>query len=319
MQLRALGGSGLQVSRLGLGTMSWGRDTPWAEAKEIARDFVDAGGNLFDTAPAYGAGLAEKMIGKLIHTDLRRDEVVIASKGGFVIRDGKRVVDTSRSAMIADLEATLRRLHTDHVDLWQVHAWGEAPIEETLSAIDMAVTRGMARYAGVSNFIGWQTATAATWQEAVPGRERLVSTQVEYSLLARRAEVEVVGAARAHDLGLIAWSSLGRGVLSGKYRTGIPRNSRGATDHFAWFIEPYLEQRSKSVVEAVVRAAEGLGMSPVQVALLWVRDAPQVTSALVGPRTADQLSELIDTETKALPQPIVAALDDVSGGPNAYR
>lgn len=319
MLQRVIGESGLQVSRLGLGTMSWGRDTPWAEAKQLARDFVDAGGNLFDTAPAYGAGLAEKMIGKLIHTDLRRDEVVIASKGGFVVRDGKRVIDTSRTAMLADLEQTLRRLHTDHVDLWQVHAWGDAPIEETLSAIDIAVTRGMARYAGVSNFIGWQTATAATWQEAVPGRERLISAQVEYSLLARRAEVEVIGAARAHNLGLIAWSALGRGVLTGKYRTGIPRNSRGATDHFAWFVEPYLEQRSKSVVEAVVRASEGLGMTPVQVALLWVRDAPQVSAALVGPRTTDQLAELLETESKVLPAPIVAALDDVSGGPNAYR
>lgn len=122
MQQRTLGGSGLQVSRLGLGTMSWGRDTPWSEVKQLVREFVDAGGNLVDTAPAYGAGVAEKMIGKLIHTEFNRDELVIASKGGFVIRDGKRVVDTSRSAMLADLEQTLRRLHTDHVDLWQVHA-----------------------------------------------------------------------------------------------------------------------------------------------------------------------------------------------------
>lgn len=319
MQQRTLGDSGLQVSRLGLGTMTWGRDTPWSDAKLLAREFTDAGGTLFDTAPAYGAGLAEKMIGKLIHTDLRREDVIIATKAGFVIRDGRRVIDTSRSAMLADLEQSLRRLHTDHVDLWQVHAWGDAPIEETLSAIDAAVSRGMARYAGVSNFIGWQTATAATWQRAVPGRVKLVSAQVEYSLLARRAEVEVVGAARAHGLGLLAWSAIGRGVLTGKYRTGVPRDSRGATDHFAWFIEPYLEQRSRSVVEAVVRAADGLGLTPAQVALLWVRDAPQVTSALVGPRTTSQLVALLDTESKELPEPIVSALDDVSGGPNALR
>lgn len=319
MQQRTLGASGLQVSRLGLGTMTWGRDTSWQDAKALARAFVEAGGSLIDTAPAYGAGIAEKMIGKLIHTDLRRDEVVIASKGGFVIRGGKRVIDTSRSAMLTDLEQTLRRLHTDHVDLWQIHAWGEAPIEETLSAIDVAVSRGMARYAGVSNFIGWQTATAATWQEAVPGRTRLISAQVEYSLLARRAEVEVVGAARAHQMGILAWSALGRGVLTGKYRTGTPRDSRGATDHFAWFIEPYLEPRSRAVVEAAVKAAEGLDLSPAQVALLWVRDAPQVCSALVGPRNLTQLSSLLSVEDQRLPGPIIAALDDVSGGPNALR
>lgn len=307
------------MSQLGLGTMTWGRDTAWPEARALARRFVEAGGTLIDTAPAYGAGAAEKMIGKLIHTELRRDEVVIASKGGFVIRDGKRVIDTSRSAMLADLEQTLRRLHTDHIDLWQIHAWGEAPIDETLSAVDVAVSRGMVRYAGVSNFIGWQTATAATWQEAVPGRVRLVSAQVEYSLLARRAEVEVVGATRAHGMGLIAWSSLGRGVLSGKYRTGTPRDSRGATDHFAWFIEPYLEPRSRSVVEAVVKAAEGLDLTPVQVALLWVQDAPQVSSALVGPRTVAQLDALLEVEGKTLPAAIISALDDVSGGPNALR
>lgn len=285
----------------------------------MARRFVEAGGTLIDTAPAYGAGAAEKMIGKLIHTDLRRDEVVIASKAGFVVRDGKRVIDTSRSAMLADLEQTLRRLHTDHVDLWQVHAWGDAPLEETLSAFDFAVSQGMARYVGVSNFIGWQTATAATWQRAVPGRVPLVSAQVEYSLLARRAEVEVVGAARANDMGLLAWSALGRGVLTGKYRTGIPRNSRAATDHFAWFVEPYLEQRSRSVVEAVVKAANGLNLTPAQVSLMWVRDAPQVSSALVGPRNIDQLEVLIATEDKSLPEPIISALDDVSGGPNTFR
>ncbi|MDO4718140.1 MAG: aldo/keto reductase [Propionibacteriaceae bacterium] len=319
MQQRTLGASGLQVSRLGLGTMAWGRDTSWKDAKALARTFVEAGGNLIDTAPAYGAGAAEKMLGKLIHTDIRREDVVIASKGGFVVRDGKRVIDTSRSAMLSDLEQTLRRLHTDHVDLWQVHAWGEAPIDETLSAIDVAVSRGMARYAGVSNFIGWQTATAATWQKAVPGRVRLVSAQVEYSLLARRAEVEVVGAARAHGLGILAWSSLGRGVLTGKYRSGTPRDSRGATDHFAWFIEPYLEPRSRAVVEAVAKAAEGLDLTPAQVALLWVRDAPQVSSALIGPRTAAQLASLLEVEEQRLPGPIVSALDDVSGGPNALR
>lgn len=319
MERRMVGSSGLQVSRMGLGTMAWGRDTDWPTVKRLVNTFIDAGGNLVDTAPAYGGGVAEKMIGKLLAGGVSRRDLAIATKAGFVIRGGKRVIDTSRSAMLNDLEESLRRLNTDHVDLWQVHAWGDAPIDETLSAMDSAVSRGLARYVGVSNFVGWQTATAATWQEALTERPKLVSAQVEYSLLARRAEVEVVGAAEHHRLGLLAWSSLGRGALTGKYRTGIPRDSRAASDHFAWFLEPYLQPRSRAVVDAVVRAAEGLGLTPSQVALLWVRDAPHVASALVGPRTVEHLTELLDVESKVLVAPIVSALDDVSGGPNAHR
>lgn len=314
-----MGNSGLHVSPIGLGTMAWGRDVQWDEVRHLVSDFIAEGGNLIDTAPAYGGGVAEKMLGKLFAGGLPRDEVVVATKGGFVIRGGKRVIDTSRGAMLSDLEQSLRRMNTDHVDLWQVHAWGQAPIDETLSAIDSAVSRGMVRYAGVSNFVGWQTATAATWQAALGGRTRLASVQAEYSLLARRAEVEVVGAARHHGMGLLAWSSLGRGALTGKYRNGIPRDSRAATEHFAWFLEPYLQPRSRAVVDAVAKAAEGLGLTPSQVALLWVRDAPQVSSALVGPRTREQLAELLATSTKVLVPPITSALDDVSGGPNGYR
>lgn len=320
MQLRPLGASGLHVSRLGLGTMAWGRDVEWPAARDLLADFVDGGGNLVDTAPAYGAGVAEKMIGKALASGLSRDSLVIATKAGFVIRDGRRIIDTSRGALLSDLEQSLRRLQTDHVDLWQVHAWGEAPLDETLSALDSAVSRGLARYVGVSNFVGWQSATAATWQEADRARTPISSVQVEYSLLARRAEVEVVGAAEHHRMGVLAWSSLGRGTLTGKYRGGrLPRDSRAASDHFGWFLEPYLQPRSAAIVDAVAHAAQGLGLTATQVALLWVRDAPQVASALVGPRTTDQLAELLDAEDKVLVAPIVSALDDISGGPNAYR
>ncbi len=319
MERRVVGSSGLQVSRMGLGTMAWGRDTDWPTVKQLVNVFIDAGGNLLDTAPAYGGGVAERMIGKLLAGGVARHDLVIATKAGFVIRDGKRVIDTSRSAMLNDLEESLRRLNTDHVDLWQVHAWGDAPIDETLAAMDSAVSRGLARYVGVSNFVGWQTATAATWQQALTERTQLVSAQVEYSLLARRAEVEVVGAAEHHRLGLLAWSALGRGALTGKYRDGIPRDSRAASDHFGWFLDPYMQPRSRAVVDAVVKAADGLGLTPSQVALLWVRDAPHVASALAGPRTVEHLNELLDAESKILVDPIVSALDDVSGGPNSHR
>ena len=142
---------------------------------------------------------------------------------------------------------------------------------------------------------------AATWQRAFPGRTPLISAQVEYSLLARRAEVEVLPAVRAFDMGFFPWSPLGRGVLTGQYRNGTPRGSRAATDHFAWFVEPYLEPRSRGVVEAVVRAAEGLDFTPLQVALLWVRDAPGVTAPLLGARTAGQLSRHSRSKIRSCP------------------
>lgn len=320
MQQRAVGRSGLQVSRLGLGTLTWGRETTLSDARALLRKFVAAGGSLIDTAAAYAAGDAERIIGRLIRAgDVSRDDLVIATKAGFGIRDGQRMVDTSRATLLADLHESLRRLGTDHVDLWQLHAWGDAPIEESLAAIDSAVSAGDVRYAGVSNFVGWQTAQAATWQAAFPGRTRLTSVQVEYSLLARRAEVEVIPAAQALGLGFFPWSPIGRGVLTGKYRTGTPKNSRGASDHFAWFVEPYLEQRSRAVTEAVTIAADGLELEPAQVALLWVRDAPGVTAPLLGARTAAQLEPYLAAEDLELPAEIISALDDVSGGPHHLR
>ncbi|MDQ1482668.1 MAG: hypothetical protein QOF35_744, partial [Actinomycetota bacterium] len=230
-----------------------------------------------------------------------------------------RIVDTSRRTLLRDLDGSLRRLETDYIDIWQLHAWGTAPLEESLSAVDRAVTSGRVRYAGISNFVGWQTAQAATWQRAFPGRAPICSAQVEYSLLARRAEVEVLPAVRAFGMGFFPWSPLGRGVLTGQYRHGTPRGSRGATDHFAWFVEPYLDPRSRGVVEAVARAADGLDLSPLQVALLWVRDAPGVTAPLLGSRTTAQLAPALAIEDKRLPDEIISALDDVSGGPHGTR
>jgi len=320
MRRRSVGASGLQVSWLGLGTLTWGRETRPEDARGVLRRFVAAGGSLVDTAAAYAGGDAERIIGRLIRAgDVTREDLVIATKAGFGIRDGRRTVDTSRATLLADLRESLRRLGTDHIDLWQLHAWGQAPIEESLAAIDTAVVAGDVRYAGVSNFVGWQTAQAATWQSAFPGRAPICSAQVEYSLLARRAEVEVIPAARALGLGLLPWSPIGRGVLTGKYRTGTPRGSRGASDHIAWFVEPYLEARSRAVVEAVATAAHGLDLEPAQVALLWVRDAPGVTAPLLGARTVAQLETYLACEDVTLPEEIISALDDVSGGPNAGR
>lgn len=319
MQRRRVGASGLSVGRLGLGTMTWGGDTLDTDARAMLRRFVEAGGDLIDTAPAYTGGRAEELIGRYMRSDLKRDDLVIATKAGFGTHGGLSTVDTSRRALLDDLHDSLRRLRTDHVDIWQVHTWGSTPVEETMAALDQAVTTGQARYVGVCNYIGWQLGTAASWQRAVPGRARLVSAQIEYSLLARRAEVEVLPAMTHHQMGFFPWSPLGRGVLTGKYRSGIPRNSRGGRDHLSWFVEPYLDPRSRAVTDAVAKAASGLGLTCAQVAGLWVRDAPGVTAPLLGPRNVDQLDELLAIEEHCLPEQITAALDDITGGAHAAR
>lgn len=313
MQQRAVGRTGLFVSRLGLGTMTWGRDTDEHEARDQLVAFADAGGTFLDTAASYGDGASEELIGRLVRDVVRREEVVIATKAGVGRRGAERVPSTSRATLLDNLDGSLRRLGVDHLDLWQVHVWSdETPLEETLAALDHAVTTGRVRYVGISNYTGWQTAQAATWQRAVPGRVPLASTQVEYSLLKRSVEHEIVPAARALGLGVLPWSPLGRGVLTGKYRTGTPSDSRGASNHFAGFVNPYLDDRSRGVVEAVVRAADGLGWSPLHVALAWVRDRPGVSAPIVGARTAEQLRQALEVEDLTLPPELVAALDDVS-------
>lgn len=313
MQQRRVGETGLRVSRLGLGTMTWGRDTDEHEARDQLIAFTEAGGTLLDTAAGYGNGASEELVGRLLGDVVPRDDVVLATKAGISARRGGREYNTSRGHLLATLDASLRRLGTDRVDLWQVHIWSDdTPLEETLAALDTAVSSGRAAYVGISNYSGWQTAQAATWQRAVPGRSPLASTQVEYSLLNRAVEHEVLPAAAALGLGVLPWSPLGRGVLTGKYRTGTPSDSRAASAHFSNFVNAYLDERSASIVEAVARAADGLGWSALEVALVWVRDRAGVTAPVVGARTAAQLRGALGVEELTLPDEIVRALDDVS-------
>lgn len=313
MELRRAGKSGLSLSRLGLGTMTWGRDTDEHEAADQCRAYLDAGGNFFDTAASYGDGDSERTIGGLIGALFKRDEVAIATKAGISGHSGERVVDASRSSLINELDRSLQRLGTDYVDLWQVHTWDPAnPLDDTLSALDYAYSSGKARYVGISNYSGWQSARAITRQESFQGRAPIATIQSEYSLLNRQIEREVLPCITELDVGLLAWSPLGRGVLTGKYRQGIPSDSRGASPHFAGFVEPYLDERSSRIVEAVSVAAQGLGYSPLEVALAWVRDAPGVTSAIIGARTGAQLRGLLTSEEISLPLIVRSALDDIS-------
>ncbi|MFG3096761.1 aldo/keto reductase [Streptomyces sp. NPDC048202] len=319
MEQRHLGRTGLRVSRIGLGTLTWGRDTEEHDAADMLKAFWEAGGTLVDTADVYGDGAAEYLLGRLTDSLVPREDLVISTKAGSV-PDPERPADGSRGHLLAALDASLERLGTDHVDLWQIHCHDpDTPLEETLQALDLAVSSGRARYAGVSNFCGWQLAKAATWQLAAPGsRTRLAGTQLEYSLLQRGAEREVLPAALDLGVGLLPSSPLGRGVLTGKYRGGVPSDSRGASEHMAPFVEPYLDDTASRIVDAVTTAADGLAVTPLQVALAWVRDRPGVTAPVVGARNARQLAAALSVEALSLPDEICRALDDVSAPVHRY-
>ena len=313
MEMRTLGKTGLKVSRLGLGTMTWGRDTDEHEAANQLRIFLDAGGSFIDTAAVYGDGDSERVIGGFIGTLVSREEITIATKAGISFNQGERVINNSRASLLKDLDGSLERLGIEYADLWQVHQWdSNIPLEETLSALDYAVASGRVRYVGISNFAAWQMARAATLQNPLFGKVPLSSIQCEYSLLNRSVESDVLPASEYVGLGFIAWSPLGRGVLTGKYRLGTPSDSRGASPHFSGFIAPYLDNRSRAIVDAVCVAAEGLGYSPTEVALGWVRDQPGVCSAIVGARTGAQLRGALSVEEMELPQQVRDALDEIS-------
>jgi aryl-alcohol dehydrogenase-like predicted oxidoreductase len=249
----------------------------------------------------------------LIGTLFKREDVAIATKAGVTFPDGSRMVNNSRQSLIADLDKSLSRLETDYVDIWQIHLWdSNTPLEDSLSALDYAYSSGKARYVALSNFSGWQSARAITIQEGNSAKAPIISNQVEYSLLNRNAEDEILECARETGIGVLAWAPLGRGVLTGKYRRGIPSDSRGAAPHFVKHVEPYLNEKSARIVEAVCVASEGLGYSPLETALAWVRDAPGISSAIVGARTGAQLRGILKSEEIELPEIVRKALDEIS-------
>ncbi len=305
MESRRVGRSGLQVSRLALGTMTWGRDTDAEAAAAQLEAFVGAGGTLIDTANIYGDGDAETILGTLVPDVVSRASVVLATTtvgaGG------------GRGSLLDALDGSLTRLGTDHVDLWQVHGFDPGvPFEETCAALRTAVDSGRTRYIGVSGVNGWQLATLAAFLRSASPGAGLVSAESEYSLLERGPEHSVLPAAGAHGLGLLAWAALGRGVLTGKYRHGTPADSRGASPQFTRYVGRYRTEHSARIVEAVATAADGLGTSPLAVACAWVRDRPAVSSVVIGARDRAQLLGSLAAEEITLPAEIRGALDDVS-------
>ena len=318
MERRELGRSGVKVSSIGLGTFTWGLSTRPDDAALQVRAYLDAGGNLLDTADIYAAGAAETIVGGLFGKVISRDQVVLATKAVGVLDGGRPRSDASAGHLRQALDDSLRRLNTDHLDLWQLHAWDPAvPLEETLTAVDEALRSGRVRHAGVCNYAGWQTMKASVLQTA--NGHPLASTQVEYSLLERGIEREVLPAAAEAGIGVLAWAALGRGVLTGKYRDGVPEKRRN-NPMFQAYAGRFLDDRSAAVVETVATVAGELGVPPLAVALAWVRDRPGVTTALIGARNIDQLRQSLAPETDGLvlPEAAVRTLDEVSKPHRGY-
>jgi aryl-alcohol dehydrogenase-like predicted oxidoreductase len=324
MDYRQLGRSGLRVSALTLGTMTFGgRDrfanvgsTDVAGAKRQVDMCLDAGINLFDTADVYSAGVSEEILGEAIGS--RRDDVLIATKARMPMGDGPNDTGLSRHHLIRSCEASLRRLGTDYIDLYQVHEWdGVTPMEETLTALDDLQRSGKVRYVGCSNFAGWQLSKALGISDRL-GLARYVSQQIFYSLQARDAEYELVPAGLDQGVGILVWSPLAGGLMSGKYRRGVeaPEGSRQLTD---WKEPPVRDQEATyDVVEVLVEIASAHGVSAAQVALAWLLQRPGVASVIVGARTDDQLADNLAAANLELGADDVARLDEVSQPPLIY-
>jgi aryl-alcohol dehydrogenase-like predicted oxidoreductase len=291
--------------------MGWGAKTPVEEARDHLKTYLAAGGDFVDTAHTYANGASEEALGALLGHVVPRDDLVICTKAGISRRTGARVVDTSRRTLMHQLDTSLERMGTPYVDLWMIHTWSDdTPLDETLSALEWAVTSGRARYVGVSNYSGWQAAHAATLLSArgIP----LVANEIEYSLLNRLPEDELAPAAQSLGFGLMPWSPLGRGVLTGKYRHGIPADSRAASREPNGLAGLNLTEESGQIVDAVGIAARGMNVSPAEIALAWVRDRPGVVAPIVGARTTSQLRTALASEHLELPVELRNALDDVS-------
>jgi aryl-alcohol dehydrogenase-like predicted oxidoreductase len=325
MEYRQLGRSGLRISKLILGTMTFGGagqfqavgETDLEGARRQIGMALDAGVNVIDTADVYSAGASEEIIGKALSGGLR-DEVLLFTKARFPMGDGANDAGLSRHHLTRACEASLRRLQTDHIDLYQLHEWdGQTPLEETLAALDHLLSTGKVRYVGCSNFAGWQVMKAlgiATEQ----GLPRFVSQQVYLSLQERSAEYEIVPSAIDQGLGLLIWSPLAGGLLSGKYRRGQPPppGSRHASE---WSEPPvYDENKLYDTIETLVEIAEDRGVSAAQVAIAWLLARPGITSVIVGARTDEQLADNLAAAALELSSAEQVRLEAVSRPPLIY-
>ncbi|APT84763.1 aldo/keto reductase [Corynebacterium aquilae] len=314
MKQRTVGHSGLRVSSQGLGTVTWGDQTGEDVARAQVSLFRDHGGTLIDVAPSYNGGAALHILGRVLSSTDRDDVVLSTASGVDPTQPLGRRVDCSRRNLIASLDATLSTIGTDFVDLWSVEFWDpRTSPEEVADTLDYAVRTGRARYAGVRSYAGWQLAvTHAAANHAAASARPIVAAQSEYNLLVRRAEEELLPATAHLGVGFFAAAGLAQGVLTGKYRHAIPECSRGASPQRLAEVHGYLDDRTDAITHAVATAAQGLGVSAAMVSAAWLRDAPGVTSYIIGARSVEQLKENLESENLVLPVAIREAFDEIS-------
>lgn len=318
MEFRTLGGTGTVVSALCLGSMTFGNESSEEVSRAQLDRYVECGGNFVDTANVYSRGVSEEIIGRWL--DARsgmRDRVVLATKGRFPMGDGPNDAGLTRTNLSRALDASLRRLGVDTVDLYQAHAWDPlTPLEETLGFFDDAVRAGKIRYAGVSNFLGWQLQKAALLTE-FRRLAPIVTLQPQYNLLVRDVEFELVDVCRNENIGILPWSPLAGGWLTGKYRrdtapTGATRLGEDPDRGMEAYAPRNARERTWQVVDAVRQVAEERGVSMARVALAWVADRPAVTSVILGARTVEQLDDNLAAAGLHLSEKETALLTDAS-------
>jgi aryl-alcohol dehydrogenase-like predicted oxidoreductase len=326
MEYRQLGHSGLRVSALTLGTMTFGGRgnfsavgaTDVQGARRQLDRCLDAGINLIDTADVYSGGFAEEITGEIITG--RRDSLLLSTKVRMAMGPGPNDAGLSRQHIIAGCEASLRRLGTDHIDIYHVHEWdGQTRLEETLSALDSLVSAGKVRYLGASNYAGWQLMKALAIADA-RGYERFAAHQIYYSLEARDAEYELLPLAVDQGLGLLIWSPLAGGLVSGKYRRNASPTEGTRQVSGTWNEPPVRDQEKLyDTVDVLVDIAAGrAGVSPAQVALAWLLGRPAVTSLIIGARTDEQLRDNLAAADLTLAADEREALDKVSAPELVY-
>jgi aryl-alcohol dehydrogenase-like predicted oxidoreductase len=317
MNYRYLGRTGLKVSELCLGTMTFGRESGEEVSRQMLDRFVEAGGNFIDTANVYSRGVSEEIVGRWLKSKTR-DDFVIATKVRFRMGDGPNEVGLSRKHILAQADASLRRLGTDYVDLYQVHCWDHVtPLEETLSTLNDLVRSGKVRYIGASNYSGWQLQKAIDLSRQM-GWEAFTCLQPQYNLLTRSPEWEVLPVCIHAGLGVIPWSPLRGGWLSGKYRRGMDRPPQGtrietaAREGWGEAWSNYANERTWTIIDALLAIAEEVDRAPVQVAINWLLHRPGVTAPIIGARTMQQLESNLGAAGWSLSAEHVARLNAVS-------
>ncbi|WP_299165094.1 aldo/keto reductase [uncultured Arthrobacter sp.] len=317
MEYKNLGSSGTAVSAYALGTMTFGAEADEATSHAILDDYADAGGNLIDTADVYTAGASEEIIGRWLAKSSFASDMIIATKGRFPMGKGPNDLGLSRRHLRLALDASLKRLNVDHIDLYQMHSWDpHTPLEETLGFLHDAVGAGKISYYGFSNYTGWQL-TKAVGIAKERGWDLPVTLQPQYSLLVRGIESEIVPAALDAGLGLLPWSPLGGGWLTGKYkRDTAPEGATRLGENPERGMEAWKkrngQERTWAIIDVVLGIAEARGVSASQVALAWVAQQPAVTSVILGARTTEQLADNLQAATLTLSQEEVARLSEVS-------